>query len=258
MRKFLAAMAVVATAALFTGPASAADIPQSPEIEVPEVDYGLAAFYLRGSAALNLHWAREVRHAPQWAALGGVEAHAVDQLGYGYSWGAGFGYETGDGLRFDGTIDSVETRGLRITKAGLPAPDENGTYTLSLRSTVALANIYYDFGFGGDSFGYTGGGGAFGYVGAGVGAAWNKASVNVSPATNTAVPTGGNVSAAAALMTGVGFDMGTWVADLGYRALYINQINNSPTDPAVDPGLYYTIDHNIIHELRGTVRYRFN
>jgi hypothetical protein len=24
------------------------------------------------------------------------------------------------------------------------------------------------------------------------------------------------------------------------------------------PGAYYTIDNNIIHELRGTVRYRFN
>lgn len=255
MRKLLASV-VVATAALVTGAASAADIPEYPDIEIPEVDYGLgASFYLRGSAAINLHWAPEVRHGATWT---GQIAHPVDQLGYGYSWGAGFGYETGDGLRFDGTIDSVETRGLRITKAGLAAPDENGTYTLMLRSTVALANIYYDFGFGGDSFGYAGSGGAFGYVGAGAGVAWNNASVNVSPAANTPVPTGGNVSAAAALMAGVGYDMGSWVADLGYRALYINQINNSPTDPAVDPGLYYSIDHNIIHELRGTIRYRFN
>jgi len=255
MRKLLASV-VVAAAALVTGPAVAADIPEYPDIEIPEVDYGLGgSFYLRGSAAINLHWAREVSHAATWT---GQIVHPVDQLGYGYSWGAGFGYETGDGLRFDGTIDSVETRGLRITKAGLPAPDENGTYTLMLRSTVALANIYYDFGFGGDSFGYSGAGGAFGYVGAGAGVAWNNASVNVSPAANTPVPTGGNVSAAGALMAGVGYDMGTWVADLGYRALYINQINNSPTDPAVDPGLYYSIDNNWIHELRGTVRYRFN
>ncbi len=255
MRKLLVSVAV-ATAALITGPAVAADIPEYPEIEIPEVDYGLGgSFYLRGSAAINLHWAPEVRHAPTWA---GQIVHPVDQLGYGYSWGAGFGYETGDGLRFDGTIDSVETRGLRITKAGLPAPDENGTYTLALRSTVALANIYYDFGFGGDGFGYSGSGGAFGYVGAGAGVAWNNARVNVSPAANTPVPEGGNVTAAGALMTGVGYDMGTWVADLGYRALYLHEINNSPTDPAVDPGLYYSIGNNWIHELRGTVRYRFN
>ena len=59
-------------------------------------------------------------------------------------------------------------------------------------------------------------------------------------------------------MAGVGYDMGTWVADVGYRGLYINQINNSPTDPTTNPGRWYAIDHNLIHELRGTVRYRFN
>jgi len=255
MRKLLLSVAM-ATAALVAGPALAADIPDYPDIEIPEVDYGLGgSFYLRGSAAINLHWAKEVKHDPLWT---GVLVHQVDQLGYGYSWGGGFGYETGNGLRFDATIDSVETRGVQITKAGLPAPDENGRYTLMLRSTVALANVYYDFGFGGDGFGfgYDGKGGAFGYVGAGAGVAWNHAEVNTSA--TTAVPTGGNVSAAGALMAGVGYDMGTWVADLGYRALYINQINNSPTDPATDPGLYYTIDNNWIHELRGTVRYRFN
>ena len=59
-------------------------------------------------------------------------------------------------------------------------------------------------------------------------------------------------------MAGVGYDMGNWVADLGYRGVYLNQINNAPTDPAVTPGLYYEVNHNLIHELRGTVRYRFN
>ena len=45
------------------------------------------------------------------------------------------------------------------------------------------------------------------------------------------------------------------MADVGYRGLYIAQVNNSPT---ADPGFYYTVDNNFIHELRGTVRYRFN
>jgi hypothetical protein len=58
----------------------------------------------------------------------------------------------------------------------------------------------------------------------------------------------------AALMAGLGYDMGDWVADIGYRALYLHQINNAPTDPATDS--YYEIDNNWIHELRGTVRYR--
>lgn len=253
MRKLLASV-VVAMVALIAGPALAADIPDYPDIEIPPVDYGLGgSFYLRGSAALNLHWAREVVHGATWA---GQVVHPIDQLGYGYSWGAGFGYETGDGLRFDATIDSVETKGIHITKAGLPAPDVNGEYTLMLRSTLALANAYYDFGFGGDSFGYSGSGGAFGYVGAGVGVAWNHAEVN-APA-GLLVPTGGNVSPAAAVMAGVGYDMGTWVADLGYRGVWIQQINNSPTSEVTDPGLFYKIDNNFIHELRGTVRYRFN
>ena len=247
MRNFLAWL-LVAVAAFLAAPAMAADIPEYPDI--PEVDYELGgSFYLRGSAAINLHWAREVNHPD---ACGFCGAFPTNQLGYGYSWGAGFGYETGDGLRFDATIDSIETRGLRITKTGFGAPID-GDYTLMLRSTVALANIYYDFGFGGGGFGYRGEGGAFGYVGAGVGAAWNHAEVN-GPQANP-IPTGGNISAAAAVMAGVGYDMGTWVADLGYRAVYINQINNSPT---TDPGYYYTIDHNLIHELRGTIRYRFN
>jgi opacity protein-like surface antigen len=257
MRKILAS-AVAAVAALLAAPTFAADVPYYPPIEIPEVDYDLgASFYLRGSAALNVHWAAEVQHGATWP---GQVVHPIDEHGYGYSWGAGFGYETGDGLRFDATIDALETKGMHITKDLANGIDVDGEYTLMLRSTLALANVYYDFGFGGDSFGYTGSGGAFGYVGAGAGVAWNHAEVN-SPVVGgvpTLVPTGGNVSAAAAVMAGVGYDMGTWVADLGYRGVYINQINNSPTSETADPGLYYKIDNNWVHELRGTVRYRFN
>ena len=62
MRNFLASI-VAALATIIVAPALAADIPEYPDIEIPEVDYDLGdSFYLRGSAALNLHWAREVRH----------------------------------------------------------------------------------------------------------------------------------------------------------------------------------------------------
>ncbi|MGV3492218.1 MAG: outer membrane protein [Devosia sp.] len=248
MRKILASAAVAGAALLIAAPAMSADMPIYPDI--PEVDYDIGgSFYLRGSAALNWHWAPEVAHP-----YDETDTDEVVAWGYGYSWGSGFGYETGTGLRFDGTIDGVETAGLKITKddGGL----DDGDYTLMLRSTVALANVYYDFGLGGD-WGYSAGaGGAFGYVGAGAGVAFNSAETNSPLGVLQPVPTGTNVSAAGAVMAGVGYDMGDWVADVGYRGLYINQINNAPTDPETES--YYEIDNNWIHELRTTVRYRFN
>jgi len=247
------ALAAVGATVLISGEVAAADMPQYPDLQVPDVDYGVGgSFYLRGSAALNLHWAPEVVHPADPA-----EVNAIEKYGYGYSWGAGFGYETGTGLRFDGTIDSVETTGLMITKTTPPAPTgDAGDYTLMLRSTVALANVYYDFGLGDAFGGYTGAGGAFGYVGAGAGVAFNHAEVNSPLTAVTPVPTGSNVSAAAAVMAGIGYDMGKWVADLGYRGLYINEVNNAPTDESTPS--YYEVHDNWIHEVRGTVRYRFD
>jgi hypothetical protein len=248
MRNILAILMVV-LATLFAAPVMAADIPEYPDIEIPEVDYDLGdSFYLRGSAALNLHWAREVRHPD---ACGCVTTYTPDSLGYGYSWGVGFGYETGTGLRFDATIDTLETAGLGITKVA-PEPFP-GKYTLMLRSTIALANVYYDFSFGDMMGGYGGEGGMFGYVGLGAGVAWNHLETN-APVGNP-IPTGGNISAAGAVMAGVGYDMGKWVADVGYRGIYIPQLSNAPTQ---DPDYFYNVNDNFIHEFRGTVRYRFN
>ncbi len=247
MRKLIASAAAGA-AVLIGGQALAADMPYYPPVDVPEVDYNIGgSFYLRGSAGLNLHWAPEAIHPAHPDLVQEISAY-----GYGYSWGAGFGYETGTGLRFDATIDQVETSKMKIVKDNDNADD--GEYSLLLRSTVALANVYYDFGLGGD-FGYSGNG-AFAYVGAGAGVAYNHAEVNSPLGVPQPVPTGSNVSPAAAVMAGVGYDMGKWVADVGYRGLYINQVNNAPTDESSTS--YYEIHNNWIHEVRGTVRYRFN
>jgi len=230
MRILLAALLVVFTA-LVGAPARAADLPDYPEINVPEVDYGLqGGFYLRGSAGGNLLWAQE--HVDTF----GCTCLVPTGAGYGYSVGAGFGYETGNGLRVDGTVDYLANDGLT-----------DGTNTLHLRSTVALANVYYDFGFGGSGGSAAGGWGA--YVGAGLGAAYNN--VSVSP-TDPTLPDGHNWTAAAAAMAGVTYDAGTWVADVGYRMIYMPQITNS----AVGMPSWYT-NNNTIHEIRGTVRYRF-
>lgn len=248
MRKFLASAAV--GAALLAGPSVAADMPEYPEIQVPDVDYDVGgSFYLRGSAALNWHWAKEVTHP--W--LEPPEVYEPSAYGYGYSVGAGFGYETGTGLRFDATVDQLETAGLKITK-DFNNQAIDGDYTLMLRSTLALANVYYDFSLGGGGFGYSGDG-AFAYLGAGAGFAWNHAEVNSPVTALIPVPTGTNISAAAAVMAGIGYDMGDWVADVGYRGIYIDQVTNAPT---TDPNTYYEVNQNLIHEVRGTVRYRFN
>lgn len=251
MRKLIAAI-MVAGAAIIGGQAIAADMPYYPPvIEIPDVDYGVeGSFYLRGSAAGNLLWAREA-YAYECVVCGPpvVTAFPFVAMGYGYSVGAGFGYETGTGLRFDATIDYVGNDGLKVTK-GPAFGARAGDYTVKLRSTIALANAYYDFSFGGD-YGYGAAGGAFGYVGAGAGAAFSH--VDVTAPAGVVVPSGGNTSFAAAAMAGVGYDFGSVVADLGYRGVYIAQLSNG----AANPDTVWS-DHNWLHEVRGTLRYRFN
>ncbi|MCW5722130.1 MAG: hypothetical protein KIS86_13400 [Devosia sp.] len=252
MRKLSAAF-LAAGAALATVPAFAADMPYYPPvIEIPDVDYGVSgSFYLRGSAGGNALWSKEA-FAWECTACGPVvqSAFPVTAWGYGYSVGAGFGYETGTGLRFDATLDLVNNSGMTVNK-GAAYGWRSGDYKTTLRSTIALANVYYDFSFGGN-YGYGAAGGAFGYVGAGVGAAFNDLSVQ-SPTGGPAVPSGQNTSLAAAGMVGVGYDFGAVVADLGYRGVYINKISNSAAH-------YDTVwaDNNWLHEVRGTLRYRFN
>lgn len=239
MRKLLGVVAV-AIAALFAGPGQAADFVDYPPIEIPEVDYGLGgSFYLRGSVGANYLWGTNVTYDDP--CLCAAIIAPVTTAGWGYSFGAGVGYETGDGLRFDVTLDQVNNTGL-----------SDGTYTLDLRSTIALANAYFDFPLGGDEYGMAAGGlGA--YVGAGIGAAYNQTHVT-GPG---AGPDGANFAAAGALMAGVTYDMGSMVADLGYRFLYMPQITNGSA-AMLPVGSPYYINNATFHELRGTVRYRFN
>ena len=246
MRK-LTAVAMLAGAAVFGTPVLAADMPfLPPVIDIPDVNYGVSgAFYLRGSAGWNALWAREVNHP-------GVVGtpFPTDALGYGYSLGAGLGYETGTGLRFDVTADYLANEGLQATIPASASPALTpGVHTLSLRSTIVLANAYYDFGFGNGGYGVAGG--AFGYVGAGAGVAFNDF-ITTGPDATRPDTRAQNASLAAAGMVGVGYDFGQIVADVGYRALYISELNNTV---ATVP---YSIPHNWAHEVRGTLRYRFN
>jgi hypothetical protein len=229
MRILLAAL-LVAFGALVSASAQAADIPDYPDIEIPEVDYGLeGGFYLRGSGALNLLWTQQ--HIGTGC---GACVLPPTAPGYGYSVGAGFGYEHGDGLRVDATLDYLSNDGLT-----------DGSDTLHFRGAVALANAYYDIplsGAGGD-------GGIGAYVGAGAGATFYSVSVTPTQAT---LPDGKGWTPTVAAMAGVTYDAGSWVADLGYRMLYLPKISNYNN---AAPGPYYLYD-NTVHEVRGTVRYR--
>jgi len=239
MRKLIA-LVMMAVAILAAGPVRAADLPYYPPvIDVPDVNTGVAgAFYLRGSAAANLWWAKSF----DWLQLGdpcgcippGGGSVSTTDKGYGYSLGAGFGYETGTGLRADVTLDYLNTQGVTLPSGS----------KVSLRGGLALANAYYDFNFSGLS---SSAGGFGAYVGAGLGAAYLHSEVNGS-----SVFSGDGVHAAGALMAGVTYDMGAMVADVGYRGVYLPSIGNTNSYET------YTIKDNWIHEVRGTLRYRFN
>jgi opacity protein-like surface antigen len=140
----------------------------------------------------------------------------------------------GNGLRVDVTADYLNNSGLT-----------DGTSTLQLRTGLLLANAYYDFGLSGDHGSVGGGFGA--YVGAGLGGAYNSTVVTSALVT----PDGSSYTAAGALMAGVTYDMGSVVADLGYRAIYMPTISNGTSSP-------FYINQNLVHEVRATMRYRFN
>ena len=234
MRK-LTALVIAAIMAVLAAPAMAADLPEYPPIydipDLPPVDYGLGgSFYLRGSMAGNA-----------WFASDGTYCGCVATFttpGYGYSLGAGFGYETGDGFRADVTYDYLANSGLTSTTG----------HTVNLRSSIVLANAYYDINF--DDYGMAGGG--FGaYAGVGLGFGYNYSDVYNG---GVQVAWGTSVEAAAAAMVGLTYDMGNVVADVGYRGIYMNKVMSQPPNPANA----YIINNNWIHEVRGTLRYRFN
>ncbi|HWA17640.1 MAG TPA: hypothetical protein VG757_01465 [Devosia sp.] len=232
MRKLLAVLLMASPAVLGAPTVQAADMPEC--CDIPEVDYGLeGSFYLRGSAGLNFLWTTE--HV-----LNDGTVNTATGGGYGYSIGAGFGYEVGNGLRVDATLDYLSNDGLT-----------DGIDHLHLRSTIALANAYYDLPLGGMG----GAGGGWGaYVGAGLGGAYYSVAVhdNATDSPVAGIPDGTGFGAAAAAMAGVSYDMGNMVADLGYRLIYIPQISNN----AVAPDTSWYINGNTIHEIQASLRYR--
>jgi hypothetical protein len=232
MRKLLASI-LLAAAVTGSAPVLAADLPPPPPYYPPPPDYDLGgSFYLRGSAAFNALWTRE--HVFTCDPV--CEVNEATAFGYGYSFGGGIGYETGDGLRFDFTGDYIYNYGLT-----------DGTESLEFQAGLALANAYYDFAFSND-YG-TAAGGFGGYVGAGIGGAYYTTHV-VGPDPDPADGTG--FTPAVAAMAGVTYDAGDWVGDIGYRIVYMPTITNGQADQYP-----FYLNDNTLQEIRGTVRYRF-
>lgn len=230
MRKLIAAFLLAGTAV--AGPAIAADLVPyyPPVIDVPDVNYGVSGgLYLRGSVAGGAWWAKDGQNCGCLVAF--------DKVGYGYSVGAGFGYDSGHGVRADITIDYLSYGNLTSSTG----------HTVNLRSGLALANIYYDFNLSGNGYG-AGGFGA--YVGAGLGVAKNYSEVMNG---NTQQAWGHSLEGAAAVMAGVSYDFGSYVADVGYRGIYMNKVMSQPQNLANA----YLINDNLIHEVRTSLRYRF-
>ncbi|NOZ32395.1 MAG: hypothetical protein GXP01_04830 [Alphaproteobacteria bacterium] len=226
----LIALIVFVLGTTFGSLAMAAEILGPPPVlPPPTVENGLeGVFYLRGSVDVNAWWARDADYA-----CGCIVP--ITDMGYGYSFGVGVGFETSRGMRWDVTLDRIVNNGL-----------SDGVYTADLTTTLAMMNAYYDFGFNG---GPPVSGEMGAYVGAGLGMGYNQTVISGGVPT----PPGNTFSGAAAVMAGVTYDMGQAVADIGYRAVYMPQITNG--DAALFP---FYINQNVIHELRGTLRYRFN
>lgn len=227
MRKFVAGL-LTSAAILVAGPVVAADL-YVPPAAPPPVDNGLGgSFYLRASLGGNALWTENHIFG------NAVGSDTPTAAGYGYSYGVGVGYEVGNGLRTDVTLDEISNDGLT-----------DGIDTLHLRSTLALANAYYDFGLGS-----VGDGGFGAYIGAGLGGGYYQLSTTGA----APQPDGSGWTPAAAAMAGVTYDMGNAVADLGYRLVYMPQLSNN----VQFPGSSYYLNDNFINEIRATLRYRLN
>jgi hypothetical protein len=209
----------------------------------PPVDNGMGgAFYLRASVGGNMNWSGDHYYVPNGATT--FVTTQPTTAGYGYSFGAGFGYEAGNGLRADVTIDQMNTSGL-----------SDGADKLNLRSTLAMANAYLDF-----PLSMGGGAGLGGYVGAGLGGAfYNYQVTDMGGNAVVGAPDGWGYTPAAAAMAGVTYDMGSLVADLGYRAVFMPQVSNGQaaiqSNPAYTPSY---VNNLVTQEVRATLRYRLN
>lgn len=228
-RTLLVACALVAGPV--TGAAAAGfRYPPEPVVAVPSAipipDY--SAWYLRGDIGFAFN------EDPDMSRSG----TAFTGTGMDDSWsiGGGIGYNFGDNVRGDITVDQrIETD----VKGTNPVTATQSVAELS--STVALANLYYDI-RGRDHFSP--------YVGVGLGFTLNE-----MDEINGATQSDDNIDLAGALMAGFSYRLrGEWLFDAGYRFLYLGEAQTESTATTGALG----VEDSYSHELRIGFRYELN
>lgn len=230
-----------------TSLAGAADLGslKDPIVE-PAYVHSPARWYIRGDVGYGIHEGPEL-----------VE-NLIDTLAqttWKDTWtlGGGIGYYFSQNVRGDITIDhrfASEVSGINTNPA---AQFAGGARIFDLKSTVVLANLYYDFGNRRD---FTP------YVGFGIGFTRNtteKGSVADSCGCTGVIEGKSKTDLAAALMAGFSRELRSGFSiDAGYRLLYLGAADTGPiTDPnginttVLDPH----VSHMIAHEIRVGLRY---
>lgn len=206
----------------------------------------------------------------------GCEYDLVDtDIANTWSVGGGIGMYFGRGFRGDITVDHRFESDVSGYLADGPLP---GTREFGLSSTVALANLYYDFDYFGGRF--------TPYIGGGVGVSYNTTSSGVAVGD---CPCGGGdgiiaghsqTEFAAAAMAGVSWKLrggdqvvqgsfkdGPMVVntgralflDVGYRFLYLGDAATGPITFTGGPGPDDpTVESITAHEVRVGLRYNIN
>lgn len=174
-----------------------------------------------------------------------------ENIGNVWSLGGGVGTYLSRSFRADLTVDRRFEGDVEGSLASGPVP---GVRHFGLSSTVALANVYYDFDFGNR---FTP------YLGVGLGFTHNEASsgsvVDDTGAVTASIGEGSSYHVAGAAMAGVSLQLRERLSlDAGYRFLYLGNVSTGAvtelatgTPVAGDP----TVEEIHAHEFRFGLRY---
>ena len=233
----------------YKDPVSAAVVVPAP-MPIPET----TAWYIRGDLGYAAY------QEPDMHEVGGFD---LTNTGIDGTWsvGGGVGYYFGSRLRGDITVDYIADSEVTATNPNAAAPVGGGIREFDLRSTVALANVYYDF----DRYAHFSP-----YVGVGIGLASNQTSAGRAEGATYANGTSGTIDGgsdtnfALALMAGATIELRKGLRlDANYRYLYIGggqtgNIRDTTVDVNVLPvlpripvnGGAINIDDMHVHQIR--------